>query len=601
MPVVSNNDPSALLSGDYWGGIEVTGQPVIVTYSFATSAPAYDSSVPGFNANGDTAATFQAFTPAEQAQAIQALNAWSSVSGIVFVQVDAGQGDINFQNVDLSTTTYTEAGGIGFYPFGVWDYASYPNFTADLSASGDVFMNTQFQAADGSVEYGTLLHEIGHAIGLKHPTEDVVDGVAQPAPVDHDQVLASDDPSLTIMAESGDDGTLQALDKAAAAEIYGPAGTGGVYTDSASGSNSVSQWSWDATSETLTQTAVDTTATSGTTGETIIGTSVNDVITGSAGDDRLFGLDGSNTLIGGDGNDSLYGGPDTNTLIGGAGDDTYYVSSTATTIVENPGEGDDAVISTVSFTLPDNVEQLQVSGEGLTATGNDQGDRIYGDGTFGTTLIGGTGDDYMVGGSGNDTLEGGGGRDIMYGQDGADTFVFKATGDAPLDDNPFARTAIGDFSVGQDKIDLSAITTADNQPLSFIGETAFTNQAGEVHQVVSDGNSVIEGDVDGDGTADFQIELYGTTQALQASDFEFSNTVCYCAGTLILTEHGEVPVERLATGDRVVTAAGAHRPIRWIGHRTVDLRGHPNPAAVQPIRIAAHAFGENKPSRDLFV
>ena len=99
------NDYTALLSGSYWNGIEVTGSPVIVTYSFPTSYPTYDTSLPlppGFTPG--TAATFQAFSPAEQTEAIQALGEWSAASGLVFIQVAAGQGDINFQNVDFNTT-----------------------------------------------------------------------------------------------------------------------------------------------------------------------------------------------------------------------------------------------------------------------------------------------------------------------------------------------------------------------------------------------------------------------------------------------------------------------------------------------------------------
>lgn len=69
MPVV--NDYTALLSGSSWNGIEVTGAPVIVTYSFPTSAPSYDTTIDGFTAA--TVASFQAFTSAEQAEAVQAL------------------------------------------------------------------------------------------------------------------------------------------------------------------------------------------------------------------------------------------------------------------------------------------------------------------------------------------------------------------------------------------------------------------------------------------------------------------------------------------------------------------------------------------------
>ena len=247
MPVVT--DYTALLSGDYWNGIEVTGKPVIVTYSFPTTAAGYLADVDGFTAA--TVSSFQAFNGAEQAQARTALGEWAAASGLIFVEVAPGQGDINFQLVDFDTTSapsYAGAGGIGFYPFGDWNFFTYPSFSSDIDGSGDVFMNSQF-ASGGSVTYGTLLHEIGHAIGLKHPTEVVTNFAANPV-VTHDQVLASDDPALTIMAEVGDPGVsehLKTLDQQAAAFLYGPAGTGQVVTANASGANAaVSSWSWKA-------------------------------------------------------------------------------------------------------------------------------------------------------------------------------------------------------------------------------------------------------------------------------------------------------------------------------------------------------------------
>src|SRR5215475_7248326 len=170
MPTVS--DYTALLSGSYWGGIEVTGEPVIVTYSFPTSLPSYDVSINGFTAA--TAASFQPFTSAEQAQAIQALGEWSAASGLIFIQVAPGQGDINFQNIDFNTTSnpsYAGSGGIGFYPFGEWNYFSYPNFTGDLDSSCDILMNSQFLDGNGHVNYGTPVHDIEPAIGVKPPAE----------------------------------------------------------------------------------------------------------------------------------------------------------------------------------------------------------------------------------------------------------------------------------------------------------------------------------------------------------------------------------------------------------------------------------------------
>ena len=79
------------------------------------------------------------------------------------------------------------------------------------------------------------------------------------------------------------------------------------------------------------------------------------------------------------------------------------------------------------------------------------------------------------------------------------------------------------------------------------------------------------------------------------------HVACFASGTLILTTRGARPVERLAVGDAVVTAAGETRTIRWIGHRRIDGRRHPRPEAVMPIRIRAGAVAENKPARDLLV
>jgi len=78
-------------------------------------------------------------------------------------------------------------------------------------------------------------------------------------------------------------------------------------------------------------------------------------------------------------------------------------------------------------------------------------------------------------------------------------------------------------------------------------------------------------------------------------------TPCYCRGSLILTERGEVAVEHLQIGDRVVTASGASRPIVWLGHRALDISRHPAPLEVWPVRVAAGAFGENLPRRDLWL
>ncbi len=78
-------------------------------------------------------------------------------------------------------------------------------------------------------------------------------------------------------------------------------------------------------------------------------------------------------------------------------------------------------------------------------------------------------------------------------------------------------------------------------------------------------------------------------------------TACYCRGTRILTECGEVAVEELQIGDRLVTHAGLVRPIRCIGRRSYAGRFAAGNPDVLPVLIRAGALGDDIPRRDLFV
>ncbi len=101
-------------------------------------------------------------------------------------------------------------------------------------------------------------------------------------------------------------------------------------------------------------------------------------------------------------------------------------------------------------------------------------------------------------------------------------------------------------------------------------------------------------------------------EALETANAEggLGAMACFAAGTRISTLRGEVAVEALREGDRVrlgsaspLPLAGEVRdlPVRWIGYRRVDCRGHPKPRAVWPVRIAAAAFGPGRPVRDLWL
>ncbi len=75
---------------------------------------------------------------------------------------------------------------------------------------------------------------------------------------------------------------------------------------------------------------------------------------------------------------------------------------------------------------------------------------------------------------------------------------------------------------------------------------------------------------------------------------------CFAAGTRLRTPRGEVAVEDLAVGDEVITSTG-QQPIKWIGHRRLDLARHKQPETARPIRFAAGCLADNIPSRDLFL
>jgi hypothetical protein len=88
--------------------------------------------------------------------------------------------------------------------------------------------------------------------------------------------------------------------------------------------------------------------------------------------------------------------------------------------------------------------------------------------------------------------------------------------------------------------------------------------------------------------------------SLSGGNIVISDVPCFAAGTRILTADGQKPVEQLRAGDSVLTVRdGAERRIIWTGQRTVDLAAHANPDKVRPVVIAAGAFGEGLPERDL--
>ena len=108
----------------------------------------------------------------------------------------------------------------------------------------------------------------------------------------------------------------------------------------------------------------------------------------------------------------------------------------------------------------------------------------------------------------------------MYGGNQNDTFVYLDLSDSGL---LFAnRDRIQDFQNGLDVFDVSAIDAntglAGNQAFTYVG-SFFTGSAGQLRSFEYLGLTFIEGDVNGDGLADFRIELLGTSLGISSGDF----------------------------------------------------------------------------------
>ena len=154
-----------------------------------------------------------------------------------------------------------------------------------------------------------------------------------------------------------------------------------------------------------------------------------------------------------------------------------------------------------------------------TIDGTEKQDIMYG--TAKADVIHGKGGiDVILGGDGNDSIAGGHDKDWMAGQSGDDTFIFTSVQDSLPGEAH--RDVICDWGFGKDKIDLHLIdanaVTAGDQAFSWIGSNAFSGKAGELHVRYEGNTTIVEGTVNPDTVADFQIQINGKV-FLAALDF----------------------------------------------------------------------------------
>lgn len=429
------------------GGI---GNAVELSYSFLSGSPSYF-----------TAPSFLAFNAAQKQATREILAAISDIAHIRFTEV-AGVGQLTFGQ---SSQSAGQAGYASLVSYG-YSYSGSPSTIVSVTESdvgGDVWINrnASWVSSDwlrGGNGYATLLHEIGHALGMKHPFDltalvDTLDNEA------HTVMSYNQAPNSLLLSVSGNEwsygwstynlrpSTLMPLDIQALQYLYG------TNTTTRTGSDTY-RWStnaelletiWDAggtdtidcSNQALTCVidlragAYSSIALRQTAAEIRQGLDIPDWFAGSlpsgiyngsnnlaiaygvviekavggSGNDRLIGNDAANTLLGGggrdsvaggNGNDSLDGGSGFDTMVGGAGNDSYSLHDSGDVITEAAGAGTDVVLSYLaSHLLGPNVENGRIMlASEANLTGNSLNNLLYA----------GTGNNVIDGGAGIDTV-----------------------------------------------------------------------------------------------------------------------------------------------------------------------------------------------------
>ena len=264
------------------------------------------------------------------------------------------------------------------------------------------------------------------------------------------------------------------------------------------------------------------------TANTYYGLAGNDTISGGGGNDIIYGDEGNDTVSGGGNNDTfmatLNDGDDRYT--GNAGIDIYDLSLTTAAATVNLTAGTASSSQTGTDTLA-TIENVLGGSGADTITGSSAANVLNG-GAGNDTILGMGGADTLLGGTGSDRITGGAARDVMTGGADNDVFVFNAVSE--IGNSVSARDVITDFVHGQDLLSLTAIDAntllVGDNAFTFLATAgaAFTGVRGQLRWLQEDpagtasDKTIVIGDVNGDRTADFQVELTGLV-TLTSSDF----------------------------------------------------------------------------------
>ncbi|MEO1638362.1 MAG: Hint domain-containing protein [Pseudomonadota bacterium] len=216
-------------------------------------------------------------------------------------------------------------------------------------------------------------------------------------------------------------------------------------------------------------------------------------------------------------------------------------------------EGGGAVTN-LSYSISD------AGGDGDTISGGGGADTIFGQ-VGDDTIDGGGGGDTIFGGEGQDTITGGGGSDTISGGLGSDLILGGTANDV----------VIGGEDPDDSDFDVLDLTGSDVDFVTFVS-----------------------GDPEA-GTVTFND---GSTMTFS----EIERVIpCFTVGTMIATPAGEVAVEDLKEGDRVLTRDNGIQKVSWVGKKRLDHEKLKEIPELRPITIKAGAMGEGMPERDMVV
>lgn len=446
-PFTNDYRTDSLLQGPLWG--TGTGS-TIITYSFPFSDdPGYwsTSSATGYGpSNGSEApwdAEFAPLNAQQQDAARAALAVWSNVANIIFQEVT--ETTANVGTLRFAFTSYEMEGS-----------AAYAYLPSDAPIGGDVWISSSellsTDWAPGTFNFQTLVHEIGHALGLKHPFDNSGSGTVLAAGEDYygNSVMSysawNGDNDSSINFETA---TPMLYDILAIQHLYGAntSFNAGETTYSYSAGQNYYETIWDAGgTDTITFTGAGAAVIDLRAGQWSqlgnpleIRSNEQDILQRETV--RIAEGVTIENATGGSGNDTITGNDVDNVIIGGA--------------------GSDSIIGGNGFDLLD----LRGGGNNI-ANGGNQGDTILG-GAGNDQLRGGKGRDSIDGGAGNDTIYSGLGEDTLTGGTGADVFVLRG-----FDVNfqgAVLRPTITDFEDGSDKIAMQGVTL-DQVGVALVGQ-----------------------------------------------------------------------------------------------------------------------------------